>query len=151
MKSRKMVQAALLAAITLGGLVVGASPAAAHSGYDCTYMTTGGVGVLTSGAIRQLGGGHSHKIGWSFTGRNGCDAFFPSGGSLNVRVRFLQRSPSGGCTSTAIRDSELTVFRSEQTVTLTGSEPSGTCYRLIWRPNNAAAANRTLPGTLFWT
>jgi hypothetical protein len=143
------LQAGLVAVIVAGGILVGVSPAAAHSGNLCTGMKTSGVGVLSLGAIRQLGSGHNHDIGWSFAGRADCAAAFPIFGDLRVRVRFIARSSSGGCTTTAIGDGGLVIFTAPQTKILATDVLPGTCYRLIWRPMDALTANTKLPGTLF--
>lgn len=148
-RGRRLLRVGVVAGAVVGGLLVAAPPAAAHSQNICTSMTTSPVGELSSGAIRQLpSAAHQHRILWSFQVADRCPVSFPAGGSLNVRIRFLQRNSSGGCTSTPVSDGGLTVFTGAQRQLLADNIRPSTCYRLIWRPNNAAAANRTLPGAL---
>jgi hypothetical protein len=146
---RRGLQAGIVAGAVVGGLLVAAPPAAAHNATICSSMGTAGVGVLSSGQIRQLpSAAHQHRILWSFQVADRCPVSFPAGGSLNVRVRFLQRDSSGGCTSNPVSDGRLAVFTGADRRLLVDDVLPSTCYRLIWRPNNAATANRTLRGAL---
>lgn len=143
----------LVAAMVTTGLVATQAPASAHSTSQCSSMSMGAVDELRLGAVRQLASSsHNHNIRWDI-GATGCGASnFPSGGSLRVRVRFIQKNASGGCTNppVALFDGDLKIYTGNQVMTLaTGVLPT-TCYRLIWRPTTANLAGRTISGAIFW-
>ncbi|HZM76505.1 MAG TPA: hypothetical protein VFC19_12305 [Candidatus Limnocylindrales bacterium] len=141
----------LVAAMVTAGLVATQAPASAHSTSICSSMSMGAVEELRLGAVRQLTNtSHNHDIRWDI-GHTGCGASnFPNGGILRVRVRFIQKNSSGGCTNppVALFDGDLRIYTGNQVMTLATNVLPTTCYRLIWRPTTANLANRTIFGAI---
>ena len=138
--------------VITAGLVAIQSPASAHTVYQCSSMSMGAVNELRLGGVRQIGNhNHNHDIRWGI-GYADCGSNFPSGGSLNVRVRFIKKNSSGGCTNppVTITDGALQVFTGNQTKTLATDVLPTTCYRIIWRPTTGNLAGRTVHGALIW-
>jgi hypothetical protein len=144
----RVLRAFVVVGVAAGVTMVAPAPAFASVSNICGTMVTGAVDELSHGRVRQTSGGHLHDIAWHFFTTPSCTGFFPDGGSLRVRVQFLQRNSSGGCTTNVLSSGVLRIFTGPQRQTLATDVLSGTCYRLVWRPTNSVTANRSLPGTI---
>jgi hypothetical protein len=114
-------------------------------------MSMGAVDELRLGAVRQITStSHNHDIRWDI-GVTGCGASnFPAGGSLRVRVRFIAKNSSGGCTNPPVTlfESDVQIYTGNQAFTLATDVLPTTCYRLIWRPTTSNLAGRTIFGAI---
>jgi hypothetical protein len=148
MRTHRIATTLLGICVAVGATMVAPAPASASVSHICATMVTGAVNQASQGIVRRTPAGHSHDIAWHFFTTASCTGFFPEGGSLRVRVRFLQRNSSGGCTTNVLFDGDVRIFTGPQRQTLATDVLPGTCYRLTWRPTNSAAANKSLPGSI---
>lgn len=142
-RTMRMLVAFVLVIAAMG---IGMPPAKAATTYQCTgAASTGSVGVWTTGStVRYTGGSTNSGIMWSFFTGTGCPNSFLPGqptASLSMRVAFC--SGSGGT-------SNGTTFTTVTAAMLATNVLPGTCFRVQWRPNNAATANKPFHGKIQW-
>ncbi|HEY6737574.1 MAG TPA: hypothetical protein VI076_01890 [Actinopolymorphaceae bacterium] len=137
----RRLRVALVAAAMVAATLVGvAAPASAHGSRLCSYMPTGAGNEVRQGGVLKLDDvAHAHDIRWLFWDYQDCAGAFPTGGRIDVAVRFLVPT-ANGCTTQRKYDTPWKSYDDVTRVqTLAEDVVRGTCYRLIWRATNVQA------------
>lgn len=130
--------------LVIASMALSEGTAIAASTYQCTGGNTGSQSWHTGSTVRWTGGTSKSNIVWSFFNSTGCpNSVLPGGAnpSLSMRVQFC--SGSGG---TSFGDT----FFSVTAKAIATDVLAGTCFRVQWRPNNAATDNENFHGKIIW-
>lgn len=130
-----------LAAFTI---VITQEEAQAVSVYACTGGNTSSQSWHTGSNVRTTTNNGKSSIVWSFYTSTGCpNSFLPGGANQNLGMKVQFCSGGGG-------QSYTRTFTSASTKSIATQVMPNTCFKVMWRPNNAATDHESFHGKLLW-
>jgi hypothetical protein len=130
--------------LAISTIVIAQEEAQATSVYGCTGGNTSSQSWHTGSNTRWTTNNGNSSIVWSFYTSTGCpNSLLPGGANQNLGMKVQFCSGGGG-------QSYTRTFTSVAAKNIATHVLPHTCFKVMWRPNNAATDHESFHGKLLW-
>lgn len=130
--------------LAVSTIVVTQEEAQAASVYACTGGNTGSQSWHTGSNTRWTTNNGNSSVVWSFFTSTGCpNSLLPGDPNQNLGMKLQFCSGGGG-------QSYTRTFTSVTAKNIATQVLPNTCFKVMWRPNNASTDNEDFHGKLLW-